>query len=398
MKNKILLLILGIFFLFQINFIFSSNASSTDYSVNSYATGISVSTINSDNFAGTSGAQNTQSLSSASIYICGDGICNSGEDCSSCSADCGCSSGYTCTTGTCVANSITTTTSNAGGSSGGGGSSGNAISDFLPESFSLSLEQINVKIEQGQVKTQEITITNNKNTELKIQISSLKISDFLIIKEPIITLKPKESRVLKFEIIALKDTVPELYLGGLILRTGGEEKEILTAIEVGSANPLFDVSAEIAPQFLWVVPGKELYSKINLYNLGGAGHAVDVNLEYKITDSQGNEILHNTEEVAVNTKLSFVKEFIIPPRTKLGRYVLYVKITYSDLVASASTWFNVGQQTQIPLELSIMIGIIILIGLIVGSIWNFRKLKKDKIPNKVSEYDLKEAGLIKKIK
>jgi hypothetical protein len=396
MKNKILLLILGIFFLFQINFIFSSNASSADYSVNSYTTGISVSTLTSDNLAGTSGAQNSQSLSSASIYICGDGICNSGEDCSSCSADCGCSSGDTCNTGTCTANSVTTPASGAGGSSGSGGSSGNTIINFPPELFSLSLEQINIKIGQGQVKTQEITITNNQNSDLTIYVSTSKISDFLRIKESQFTLKAGESKILKLEVIALKENTPDLYLGEIIFKAGMSVKKILAAIEVESMNPLFDVAAEIPPQFLWIIPGKELYSKIDLYNLGGAGHAVDVNIEYRITDLEGDEILHSTEEVAVNTKLSFVKEFIIPPETKLGRYVLYVKITYSGLVASASTWFNVGKQTQTPLGWPTIIGITALIGAIIANIWNFRKIKKDKYTYKVGESDLKEAGIIKK--
>jgi len=385
MKNKILLFILGIFFLFQINFVLSSNASSTDYSVNSYATGISVSTINSDNFAGTSVILANPALSSALINICGDGICNSGEDCSSCPADCG----------VC---SVLTTPQTTSSSSGGGGGISGIIQGFSTESFSLSLEQINVKIEQGKVTTQEITITNNKNSDLTIEVSTLKISDFLRIKEPQFTLKPKESKILKFEIIALKEDIPNLYLGKLNFKSGSDVKEILTSIEIQSANPLFDVGVEIPSQFLWIVPGKELYSKIELYNLGESGRAVDVNLEYRILDSNGNEILRTTEEVAVNTKMSFTKQFIIPSEAKLGKYVLYVRATYNNLVASSSVWFNVGKPTQIPFELSIILGAIILIGLIIGSIWNFRKLKKDKIPNKVSEYDLKGAGLIKKIK
>jgi uncharacterized membrane protein len=289
---------------------------------------------------------------------------------------------------------VTTPPSSTGGAIGGGG----GIATTVPskESFSLSTEQINVKLQQGTVTTQEVTITNNLNTDLTVEISSLRISNFLRINEPTIVLKPKESRVLEFDIIALKSDSPDLYLGELNFKAGTEEKTILTAVEVISAHPLFDVSVDIPPQFLWITPGKELVSNINLHNLGASGQAVDVNLEYKILDSNGNEILHTTEEIAVNTKISFTKEFIIPEGTPLGRYALYVRATYTNLVASGSSWFNVGKPTQIPFEWAIIIIIGFIIIAIAINYWNLRKIKKEKISCKVSEYDLKETGMIKK--
>lgn len=395
MKNYFLLVLIIFLSIFQIGFIFSE-ASSANFSADTTTGGISTANFDSNNFVGTSGTQNNPSLSSALVYVCGDGICNSGETCSSCPADCGCSSGYTCTAGTCVANAVTPSASSSGGGGGGGG----IITALFPpaESFSLSSEQINVKIGQGRVTTQEVIITNNENQNLTIGIDISKISNFVSIKEPTITLKAKESRKLEFQIVALKDDIPDLYLGELNFNAEGEEKTILTAIEVVSANNLFDVGVQIPSQFLYVVPGKELYSTIELDNLGGSEQTVDVNLEYRILDSEGNEILHTTEELAVNTKMSFIKGFIIPSDTKLGKYVLYVKATYNNLTASSSAWFNLGKQTEIPFEWAIIIVIIFVIIGIALNIWNFRKIKKEKITCKVSEYDLKEAGIIKKIK
>jgi len=43
---------------------------------------------------------------SSSTY-CGDNYCDTGEDCSSCSSDCGCSSGYYCSNGRCVSYGVT---------------------------------------------------------------------------------------------------------------------------------------------------------------------------------------------------------------------------------------------------------------------------------------------------
>ena len=113
-------------------------------------------------------------------------------------------------------------------------------------------------------------------------------------------------------------------------------------------------------------------------------------------DANGNEVLHTTEEVAVNTQMSFVKEFIIPADTKLGKYVLYVKATYDNSVASGSSWFNVGKPTQIPFEWAVIIGAIFIIIAIIVNYWNVRKIKKDKTTFKVSEYDLRGAGVTKR--
>lgn len=54
------------------------------------------------------------------IPKCGDSICNNGETCSTCPEDCGCSSGYTCSSGVC-----TTTPSSDGNNNNGGNTGGN---------------------------------------------------------------------------------------------------------------------------------------------------------------------------------------------------------------------------------------------------------------------------------
>jgi hypothetical protein len=278
--------------------------------------------------------------------------------------------------------------------SGGGG--GGTVTTPTGEPFSLSIDQLNTKIEQGRIKVQNITITNNENNDLYVNVNFSKISSFINLKEPQFILKSRESRVLEFEISALGSDNPDLYLGEINFQADGKEKTVLTAIEVISAQHLFDVGVEIPSQFLYVVPGKELYSKITLYNLGESGQTVDVNLEYKIMDADGNEILHTTEEVAVNTQMSFVKEFIIPADSKLGKYVLYVKATYDNSVASGSSWFNVGKPTQIPFEWAIIIGAVFIIIAIIANYLNLRKIKKDKIRYKIDETAFRGAGVIKR--
>ena len=144
--------------------------------------------------------------------------------------------------------------------SGGGG--GGIVTTPSTEPFSLSIDQLNTKIEQGRIITQNITITNNENNDLYVNVNISKISNFVTIKEPQFILKAKESRSIEFEISALGSDNPDLYLGELNFMADGKEKTV-SAVEVISAQHLFDVGVEIPSQFLYVIPGKELYSKDN---------------------------------------------------------------------------------------------------------------------------------------
>jgi len=59
--------------------------------------------------------------------VCGNSICEAGEDCSGC-ADCACSSGFTCTSGVCVPDSCTPSCAGDCGDDGCSGSCGTCVS------------------------------------------------------------------------------------------------------------------------------------------------------------------------------------------------------------------------------------------------------------------------------
>lgn len=390
MKNRFLIFF-GIFFLiFEIGFIFSQD--SINFSAASTTTGeIAAGNFSANNFTGDFETYYNPSINSYEIepYYCGDGICSVGENCSSCPADCGCASGQTCSLGVCT----TTTTVNGGPSGGGGGGGGISVPPI--QLFSLSTDQLNVKIQQGRVTTQEVIVTNNEKDDLTFEVSASQISNLVNIQDSTFTLKAGESKVVQIEIMALKNTPPNLYLGELVFKTTNTQKSILTAIEVQSANPIFDVSATIPDNFLYVMPGNQLYSNIQLYNLGEVDKEVDVNMEYDVMDSAGKNILRETEVVAVNTKIGFIKEFRIPESTDFGKYVLYVRATYNQSIASASAWFNVGKAPSISLTLAIIIfSALALIALIIIFLRR-RKLKK-RIRYKIDETALKGTEMIKR--
>jgi len=232
-------------------------------------------------------------------------------------------------------------------SSGGGGGGGSSIQDF-----SLNLERIKISLKQGETKKQEIIITNTGDEKLEIEIEISKLKEFIKIDESKFDLNKGESKTIVLDFLAREDAVQDLYVGKLIVKADGLEKEILVTIEIESKKALFDLSVEIPEKFLYVRPGEEIIGVINLYNLGDLGR-VDVFIDYIIRDEDGNDIIIEQESLAVETKAGFLKSLRIPLDVEPGNYIFYVRATYQGEVASASAWFSVtsGENEKSLLEI-----------------------------------------------
>jgi uncharacterized membrane protein len=250
------------------------------------------------------------------------------------------------------------------------------------KSFSVNVDQISVKLKQGEVETRNIIIKNNLNRQLNIIISSQKIENFILIRDSMISLAPGESRSIPIDFIVRIDDIPALYLGKIIVKGNGVEKEILVAVEVESKDVLFDVKAEIPKRFRYVMPGEELISNIKILNLG-SGRAEDVLVEYEVKDEDGNLLFSESETIFVETQTTFTKSFFIPKDAEPKRYIFYVKVTYDGKVASSSVWFNVITEISlIPFILrnltAIIISILILIIILLSIRIHKKKRRKEK--------------------
>src|SRR3989344_3588564 len=251
-----------------------------------------------------------------------------------------------------------TTTSTATSSSSGGG--GGGIVSSVP--FILDKSQISVSLNPGQVKTEEITITNTGNDVISVQLDNF-LKDFVIIKEPVIALNPKESKTISLDIIARIDTIPDLYPGKIILSSGTTKKEILE-------------------EYKKILPGGEILSEMRLFNLGDDAERKDVTIEYIIRDYNGNDIVKEHESLAIETQASFIKRILIPEKTLFGNYILYVRATYNGEIASASDNFEVvsskaaaGERIYKIIIAAIIFGLIVL-SLIIYYIIYLRKRKE----------------------
>ena len=267
--------------------------------------------------------------------------------------------------------------------SGGGGIS-------TKKSFTLSIEEIKVSLKQGQVVTKNIIITNDGTQSLIFTIENPTLRDFLKISETSFELNSGESKTIILDIIIREDTFPNLYIGKLIIKADGLEKEILVAVEIESSDALFDVTLEIPKRYLEVLPGEEILGEIKLYNLGELGR-IDVKVEYIIKDENNNVVTTASDTIAVETQTSFIKSVLIPKNAKYGRHMFYVRITYNSKVASASTFFEIvepGISEKEKLYIIFIIFLIMLLSIIVYYSVRHRIKSHRKIVKKVDIRDL----------
>ena len=238
-----------------------------------------------------------------------------------------------------------------------GGGGGGIITK---KSFILSTDSLSAKLEQGHTAKKTFTITNTGTRKLKFTIENPTLKDFLQISETSFELNSKESKTIILNITTKEDTFPNLYIGKLIIKAEGLEKEILVAVEIESLEALFDVTLEIPKRYLEVAIGEEILADIKIYNLGEIGR-VDAEIEYIIKDENNNVVTTASDTIAVETQTSFTKTILITKNAKYGRHMFYVRVTYNSKVASASVFFEIAEPRISSKEKIYIVSIIFLI-------------------------------------
>lgn len=224
------------------------------------------------------------------------------------------------------------------GDSGGGG--GGGVTTITPLNFTLDTNLIDVKMTQGISVLKSFTVRNPTTTSMLINIgdsdlSMMKLSDKSFI------LQPGQSRTVTVNITSQNNQALNLYIGHVLVWTSSHQEDIVFSIEIVSPDSLFDIVSEIPEEYTNILPGGKVVANIFLTRLAESG-VQEVTITYEIQDENENVILSENEVVSVEATKTFTKEFMMPEDVKLGKYVLYSKLTYDDKVASATSWFNVG--------------------------------------------------------
>jgi len=283
----------------------------------------------------------------------------------------------------------------SGGGGGGGGGGGTAPAIPIVTDFSVNKTTLKVVLKQGQTKTEAFSIKNTGTSIFDVKAFLSDIEKFKVSPEAneiAHTLNPDEEKTIELVFKALENEKPDIYPGKISLKGPSTEKEVITIIEVDSAEPLFDVDVEVLSGSKKVFPGEEILLEINLFNVRGFGR-VDVVVEYAIKDLQGNVVANEHETLAVETQAKFTRALTAPSSLRPGNYVAVAKVTYADSVGTSSDLFEVTAKTirLYPIQFKdykviLLFGAVIAIaGIIVFSAYQFGYIRKKMPKTKADE-------------
>jgi hypothetical protein len=280
------------------------------------------------------------------------------------------------------------------GGSGGGGGVSSSVADINitleekePGYFDVSLEELNVKLKKGETKQEIIKIRNSDDRVLEFLIRQERLEDILLIKETTFTLLPGEEKEITLDFVAKESIIPDLYLGKIIIEGEGSSREVFVSVEIESKKALFDVKATIPWRYKNIKAGEEIFSDIELTNLGDVGK-VDVVVEYSIRNRDNKILIKEHEELAVETKVEYRKSFIIPTNLESGDYVFYVAVFYEGEVASSSSWFSIRGKRSINWSLASLYAFLLFI--VFSIIRLYQLYVKERREERVKKYEEEE--------
>lgn len=249
-------------------------------------------------------------------YTCG----NWSDGCGG-TLDCGnCSSGYTCSSGTCTAI--------PGGVTGGGGVAALNI-DLIPQ-------EINLKMAVNTNQKEIIKITNNEATTKTLQISQSNLYKLVILGTNSITLLSGETKELEVIFVAPNET--GIFTGRIIIG----DKQVSVSLNIKTKLILFDSNVIVLNRNYKISQGKPLKTKVELIPMGDK-ERMDVTLNYVIKDYSGKIYTTKSETVLVEEKTSFYRNFETG-NLPIGKYIIGLELVYPGGVAPSSAHFEIVER------------------------------------------------------
>jgi hypothetical protein len=297
-------------------------------------------------------------------YTCGtasDG-CGGTLSCGSCA------SGYTCSSGSCTAVSVTA--GGAGGGGGGGSSPPLAEIKVIPESFNLPGTV-------GVTNFGKISILNTGDVSLAVNIELSNLEGIIEFEKTKLFLEKGKEEILEFRV--LPQEKPGIYAGKIILTAGVKRLEVPVAINVKSEMSLFDISIELSKEKDIIEANQTLTGQVILLQ-AGLQEKADVTVAYVIKDFEGNVYSETSETIMVYKEKSYEHEFAtqnLPP----GDYLVGAEVIYSGGVATASHLFKVIDAEVSKSYFALSLELIAMLSVIIMLILLLKKYKSKSLPS-----------------
>ena len=220
-------------------------------------------------------------------------------------------------------------------SSGGGGGSPAAV---RPKTvFEVVPEQLSLKMSVDDQETKVLTVKNNWNKEINVEVEVEGIEEFVIISDDF-KIGASNEKLLAVVIDNL-NVEQRIITGKIILRSEGHREEVLVVINMRTRQFLFDSVINVLEESRVIEAGEVLKTEIDLLQVG-IDDKVDVFVNYVIKDFNGKVYLTEDETFFVLDEKKYRRIFetrTLPP----GEYVIGIEVEYEDTFATASSYFKV---------------------------------------------------------
>ena len=278
---------------------------------------------------------------------------------------------------------------NRGGGGGGGGATQKEIIQEIireiPDNFTFIPNELSVSLVQGEADIKDIYLINNYDNPLEATLMFSGLEEFLKVNELKFTLAPGEMRAIKLNFSIPQNTPPDTYVGRVVVKEPlGRTYESFITLDVQSVSSLFDVALQLDESKLPASPGKDIFFKSIIYNLGEK--EIDISIRYTIKDSAGKVIFEGEAADSIEKYLEKDGKIKLQNNIAMGKYVLSVKVSYGEKMAVASASFDVGKKSlSRTLKFLIAAGIVILVLLILWIIGKKEEKRKRKEKEKKQE-------------
>ncbi|MCK9595819.1 hypothetical protein M0R19_01400 [Candidatus Pacearchaeota archaeon] len=309
--------------------------------------------------------------------------CDSWSDGCAKTINCGsCASGFTCTSGTCVA--IPSEEEPSTGPGGGGGGGGGGVEKKLTE-LKVIPEDFNLATDADGITYAKISLINLRHYDLPVTISlTSKLGDIISFEDAMtFTLGADEVKIMQFKITSPSEA--GIYTGRITFKSNNDILHVPFILNVRSGKSLFDISIDIPEAQRTIFIGNKIIGQINLIQMG-IKEPVDISMNYIIKDFDDNIYKEESETIMVYDQKSYEHEFNTQ-ELPVGKYIIGAEVIYSGGVATASYPFEVIEKTvtkiqwtYIILIISLLIGIVLI--LIILNYYKRQNLKYKRIKQK----------------
>ncbi|MEK6936013.1 MAG: hypothetical protein AABW67_04435 [Nanoarchaeota archaeon] len=255
------------------------------------------------------------------------------------------------------------------------------------QEFDLDTLFLKVALKEGGESVNNIKVTNINSYSENFSIQINGINNLIKLDEYNFVLEPDKTKNIKI-IFNASNQNSGVYLGALKIFSNGNTKEVPIILEIETKEVLFDGNLNLFPQTTNIIPGQKLNAEIKIFDLTtiGIGKS-NLELTYAIKSFDGRNIIFESENVVVDTRLDYSRSIDLPKNIRLGDYVLYTLLKYKNSTGTSSAFFKIIDEKESSQQASnkiiyLIIGLfgfffLIFLGLFVYSLFFRDKMMKD---------------------